>query len=125
MSGYYVRGKLCRCENEQNQNYLPGVILNNRNIKGVTIIQQNVIPKSNHQDAEFAVGPFTITAQRETISDMSVPLSGANKEMMMQRPTLKTDVSGFLRAFTAEVRPTDICGRIVSSQRSNQHNPSI
>lgn len=57
----------------------------------------------SHQETEFAVGPFTITPQRETICDMSVPLSGANKAMMMERPRLKTDVTGFLKAFTLEV----------------------
>ncbi|XP_063840054.1 glutamate receptor ionotropic, delta-2-like isoform X1 [Scylla paramamosain] len=55
------------------------------------------------EEAEFAVGPFTITSQRETISDMSVPLSGANKAMMMERPRLRTDMAGFLKAFTLEV----------------------
>ncbi|MPC24166.1 Glutamate receptor 2 [Portunus trituberculatus] len=55
------------------------------------------------EDAEFAVGPFTITPQRETICDMSVPLSGANKAMMMERPRLRTDMAGFLKAFTLEV----------------------
>ena len=50
------------------------------------------------------MGPFTITPQRETICDMSVPLSGANKAMMMERPRLRTDMAGFLKAFTLEVR---------------------
>lgn len=57
-----------------------------------------------HQDAEFAIGPFTITPQRETISDMSVPISGANKDIMMERPRLRTDMAGFLKPFTLEVR---------------------
>ncbi|MPC65412.1 Glutamate receptor 4 [Portunus trituberculatus] len=55
-------------------------------------------------DAEFAIGPFTITPQRETICDMSVPISGANKDIMMERPRLRTDMAGFLKAFTLEVR---------------------
>ncbi|XP_063840053.1 glutamate receptor ionotropic, kainate glr-3-like isoform X2 [Scylla paramamosain] len=54
-------------------------------------------------DAEFAIGPFTITPQRETICDMSVPISGANKDIMMERPRLRTDMAGFLKAFTLEV----------------------
>lgn len=58
-----------------------------------------------HQDAEFAIGPFTITPQRETICDMSVPISGANKDIMMERPSLRTDMAGFLKPFTLEVRP--------------------
>ena len=83
------------------------------------------------QETEFAVGPFTITPQREMISDMSVPLSGANKEMMMERPTLKTDVTGFLKAFTLEVRPkhtpviTCHASHPLTEHRSNRCPPQV
>lgn len=54
---------------------------------------------------ELALGPFTITPQRETICDMTLPLSSENKAIMVERPRLRTDMAGFLKAFTSEVRP--------------------
>lgn len=57
------------------------------------------------QEVELALGPFTMTPQRETVCDMSFPLSVENKAILVQRPTGKTDVAGFLKAFTVEVRP--------------------
>ena len=52
----------------------------------------------------MALGPFTITPQRETVSDMSMPLSSENKAIMVERPRARTDMAGFLKAFTIEVR---------------------
>ncbi|XP_050692919.1 glutamate receptor ionotropic, delta-2-like [Eriocheir sinensis] len=54
-------------------------------------------------EAEFALGPFTITPQRETVSDFAVPLVSENKAIFMQRPRQETDVAGFLKPFKAEV----------------------
>ncbi|XP_063840049.1 glutamate receptor ionotropic, delta-1-like [Scylla paramamosain] len=55
------------------------------------------------EEVEMALGPFTITPQRETISDMSMPLSSENKAIMVERPRVRTDMAGFLKAFTIEV----------------------
>lgn len=56
---------------------------------------------------------------------MSVPLAGANKELMMPRPTLKTDMSGFLQAFTPEVRTVGISVCIVSLLRRYRLTPFV
>ena len=56
------------------------------------------------QEVELALGPFTITPQREVICDMTLPLSTENKAIMVERPKLRTDMAGFLNAFTLEVR---------------------
>ena len=50
------------------------------------------------------MGPFTVTPQRETVSDLTYPLSGADKAILMARPKLDTDMAGFVKAFTYEVR---------------------
>lgn len=55
------------------------------------------------KEVEFAVGPFTVTPQRETVSDLTYPLSGADKAILLARPKLDTDVAGFVKAFTYEV----------------------
>lgn len=55
------------------------------------------------QEVEFAVGPFTVTPQRETVSDLSYPLSGAAKAILMTRPKLDTDMAGFVKVFRFEV----------------------
>ncbi|XP_063840050.1 glutamate receptor ionotropic, delta-1-like isoform X1 [Scylla paramamosain] len=54
------------------------------------------------EEVEFAVGPFTVTPQRETVSDLTYPLSGADKAILLARPKLDTDVAGFVKAFTYE-----------------------
>lgn len=56
------------------------------------------------QEVELALGPFTMTTQRETVCDMSYPLSVENKAILVQRPKAKMDVAGFLKAFEEEVR---------------------
>lgn len=56
------------------------------------------------QEVELALGPFTMTPQRETICDMTLPLATENKAIMVDRPRLRTDMAGFLRPFTQEVR---------------------
>ncbi|MPC24168.1 Glutamate receptor ionotropic, delta-1 [Portunus trituberculatus] len=55
------------------------------------------------EEVEFAVGPFTVTPQRETVSDLTYPLSGADKAILLARPKLDTDMAGFVKAFTYEV----------------------
>lgn len=63
----------------------------------------------------MALGPFTMTPQRETVCDMSFPLSVENKAVLVPRPKVKTDVAGFLKAFTVEVSLM-ICMLSVSTQ---------
>ncbi|MPC33531.1 Glutamate receptor ionotropic, delta-1 [Portunus trituberculatus] len=56
------------------------------------------------REVEFALGPFTITPQREAVSDFAIPLASENQAIIMQRPRQETDMGGFLKAFTTEVR---------------------
>ncbi|XP_042206175.1 probable glutamate receptor, partial [Homarus americanus] len=55
------------------------------------------------KDVEFAVGPFGVTPQRETVCDFSHPFFSENNAILMIRPTLQSDMSGFLKPFAMEV----------------------
>ncbi|XP_063840774.1 glutamate receptor U1-like [Scylla paramamosain] len=57
----------------------------------------------HREEVEFALGPFTITPQREAVSDFAIPLASENQAIIMQRPRQETDMGGFLKAFTMEV----------------------
>ncbi|XP_069995853.1 probable glutamate receptor [Penaeus vannamei] len=55
------------------------------------------------EEVEFALGPFTITPQRETVVDFTMAVHNDNKAILTVRPGLQSDVSGFLKPFTLEV----------------------
>ncbi|XP_063593053.1 glutamate receptor ionotropic, kainate glr-3-like [Penaeus indicus] len=55
------------------------------------------------EEVEFALGPFTITPQRETVVDFTVAVHNDNKAILTVRPGLQSDVSGFLKPFTLDV----------------------
>ncbi|XP_071549699.1 glutamate receptor-like [Panulirus ornatus] len=57
----------------------------------------------HREEVEFALGPFTVTPQRETISDFSEPLHNDNVALVTVRPGLESDVAGFLKPFTTKV----------------------
>ncbi|XP_068216603.1 glutamate receptor 4-like [Palaemon carinicauda] len=57
----------------------------------------------HRKEVEFAVGPFTITPERETACDFSRPVHSDNLAILMVRPGLVSDVSGFLKPFTYKV----------------------
>ncbi|XP_068216605.1 glutamate receptor ionotropic, kainate glr-3-like [Palaemon carinicauda] len=54
-------------------------------------------------EVEFALGPFTITPQRETVCNFLLPVHNDNKAILTVRPGLTNDLSGFLKPFTVEV----------------------
>ncbi|XP_069995848.1 glutamate receptor ionotropic, kainate 1-like [Penaeus vannamei] len=54
----------------------------------------------HREEVEFAVGPFTITPERETVCDFSWPVHSDNLALIMVRPGLQNDVSGFLKPFS-------------------------
>ncbi|XP_063840046.1 probable glutamate receptor [Scylla paramamosain] len=55
------------------------------------------------QEVEFAVGPFGVTDLRETVCDFSTPLYSENNAILMVRPTLQSDMAGFVKPFTGQV----------------------
>ncbi|XP_066976896.1 probable glutamate receptor [Macrobrachium rosenbergii] len=55
------------------------------------------------QEAELSIAPFFITPQREEVCDFTIPVYIDNQAILMIRPTLQSDVSGFLKPFTMEV----------------------
>ncbi|XP_064111334.1 probable glutamate receptor [Macrobrachium nipponense] len=55
------------------------------------------------QEVEFAMGPFTITPQRETVCNFVLPVHNDNKAILTVRPGLTNDLSGFLKPFAVEV----------------------
>ncbi|XP_037792821.1 glutamate receptor-like [Penaeus monodon] len=54
-------------------------------------------------EVEFALGPFGVTPQRDVVCDFSEPVYSENNAILMVRPTLQSDMSGFLKPFTAQV----------------------
>ncbi|XP_042204243.1 glutamate receptor-like [Homarus americanus] len=52
------------------------------------------------QEVEFAIGPFGVTALRETVCDFSDPVYSENNAILMVRPTLQNDFTGFVKPFT-------------------------
>ncbi|XP_068216601.1 probable glutamate receptor [Palaemon carinicauda] len=55
------------------------------------------------QEAELSIAPFFITPQREEVCDFTIPVYIDNQALLMIRPTLQSDVSGFLKPFTVQV----------------------
>lgn len=58
----------------------------------------------SRQEVEFAVGPFGVSALRETVCDFSEPLYSENNAILMVRPTLQSDMEGFMKPFSGMVR---------------------
>lgn len=56
------------------------------------------------QEVEFAVGPFGVTNQRQAVCDFSHAFYSENNAILMVRPTLQSDMAGFAKPFTLEVR---------------------
>lgn len=56
------------------------------------------------QEAELAIAPFFVTPQRESVCDFTVPVFSDYQAILMQRPRLQSDVAGFVKPFTLEVR---------------------
>ncbi|XP_042204145.1 glutamate receptor ionotropic, delta-2-like [Homarus americanus] len=55
------------------------------------------------EEVEFALGPFGVTASRETVCDFSVPVKTENSAILVERPTQESDMAGFLKPFTPSV----------------------
>ncbi|XP_042204114.1 glutamate receptor ionotropic, delta-1-like [Homarus americanus] len=55
------------------------------------------------QEVEMAVGPFAVSRARETVCDFSEPVYSENMAILMVRPSLQSDLSGFLKPFTPTV----------------------
>ncbi|XP_042856725.1 glutamate receptor ionotropic, delta-1-like [Penaeus japonicus] len=49
------------------------------------------------------MAPFFVTPQRESVCDFSVPVYTDSQAILMVRPTVESDVSGFIKPFTSEV----------------------
>ncbi|XP_069995849.1 glutamate receptor 4-like [Penaeus vannamei] len=54
-------------------------------------------------EVEFALGPFAVTPQREEACDFSMEVHSDNQAIIMIRPGLQNDLSGFLKPFTLQV----------------------
>ncbi|XP_042858746.1 uncharacterized protein LOC122244837, partial [Penaeus japonicus] len=54
-------------------------------------------------EVEFALGPFAVTPQREEACDFSMEVHSDNQAIIMVRPGLQNDLSGFLKPFTFQV----------------------
>ncbi|XP_045118643.1 probable glutamate receptor [Portunus trituberculatus] len=52
------------------------------------------------QEVEASLGPFGVTHQREEVCDFSYPFHSVNMAILLIRPTLQSDVAGFLLPFT-------------------------
>lgn len=61
-------------------------------------------PLPCQQEVEFAVGPFGVSALRESVCDFSQPLYSENNAILMVRPTLQSDMAGFIKPFSGMVR---------------------
>ncbi|XP_066982155.1 probable glutamate receptor [Macrobrachium rosenbergii] len=55
------------------------------------------------EEAEFALGPFGVSASRATVCDFSVSVKTESTGIMIVRPTLQSDVTGFLKPFDLTV----------------------
>ena len=53
---------------------------------------------------ELAIAPFFVTPQRESVCDFSVAVYSDYQAILMQRPRLQSDVAGFMKPFSPEVR---------------------
>ncbi|XP_071548117.1 glutamate receptor ionotropic, kainate glr-3-like [Panulirus ornatus] len=57
----------------------------------------------DRQEVDMALGPFTMTPQRASVCDFSVPLHHENFAIITPRPKLQSDVLGFIKPFTVQV----------------------
>ncbi|XP_069995852.1 probable glutamate receptor [Penaeus vannamei] len=57
----------------------------------------------HREEVEFALGPFTVTPQRESVSDFTVSVHNDNQAIMLIRPGIQNDLSGFLKPFSLDV----------------------
>ncbi|XP_047490891.1 probable glutamate receptor [Penaeus chinensis] len=55
------------------------------------------------EEVDFALGPFTVTPQRQSVSDFTVSVHNDNQAIMLIRPGIQNDLSGFLKPFSLEV----------------------
>ncbi|XP_071548115.1 glutamate receptor-like [Panulirus ornatus] len=55
------------------------------------------------KEVEVAFGPFVVTPQRETVCDFSYPIFADDFAILMVRPTLQSNISGFLKPFAMKV----------------------
>lgn len=53
---------------------------------------------------EFGLGPFFATEEREKVCDFSEPVYTDHYALFMVRPAISSDVSGFTKPFTKEVK---------------------
>ncbi|KAK3872020.1 hypothetical protein Pcinc_022885, partial [Petrolisthes cinctipes] len=67
------------------------------------------------EEVEIALGPFGVTYQREQVCDFSVPVYIGQNKIMMQRPRLMNDVSGFIKPFTPTLRNLQVWGLVMLS----------
>ncbi|KAG7156380.1 Glutamate receptor U1-like 4 [Homarus americanus] len=58
----------------------------------------------HRNEVEFALGPFTVTPQREGAIDFTLAVHSDNQAIFMVRPGLQNDITGFLKPFTLEVK---------------------
>ncbi|XP_053634333.2 glutamate receptor 2-like [Cherax quadricarinatus] len=64
------------------------------------------------EEVELAVGPFTITPERETACDFSASVHTDDLAIMMTRPGLTNDISAFLRPFSLLVWLLFLCSAV-------------
>ncbi|XP_076068146.1 putative glutamate receptor isoform X1 [Oratosquilla oratoria] len=55
------------------------------------------------EEVEFALGPFGVTQVRETVCDFSLPVYSENNAILMVRPGIGSDITGFVKPFTFQV----------------------
>ncbi|XP_045589659.2 glutamate receptor-like [Procambarus clarkii] len=63
----------------------------------------------DRKEVEFAVGPFTITPERETVCDFSAAVHTDDLALLVIRPGLTNDISGFLKPFNPLVWLLVLC----------------
>nr|XP_053634335.1 glutamate receptor ionotropic, kainate 1-like [Cherax quadricarinatus] len=63
----------------------------------------------HRKEVEFAVGPFTITPERETACDFSAAVHTDDLALIMVRPGLTNDISAFLKPFSLLVWLLILC----------------
>ncbi|XP_068216604.1 glutamate receptor 2-like [Palaemon carinicauda] len=57
----------------------------------------------DREEVEMALGPFTITHEREEAADFSMEVQSDNQKIFLVRPGLENDIGGFLKPFTFRV----------------------
>ncbi|XP_050692921.1 glutamate receptor-like [Eriocheir sinensis] len=62
-----------------------------------------MIGQLQRREVEFAVGPFGVTHLREEVCDFTESMYSENNAIFMVRPTLQTDMAGFVKPFSGTV----------------------